>query len=395
MQKMILLALLLIVQAYQFAQASPDFSLQETVLETNIVRDREDANLFYIAPLGIELSKLDDGGPNLSLFISRYIGNRVREDSGTFEIRSTFRVRIRILQVGRDKHLAIENRLKQRFGRNVTLKPFSLSSIKANLVFSSLDDAGVTSHTNVEAEQYEEAAQGNTIWSERDLVLSFDTKTAELIEKQLASSSIGLSLAYDIETFGWRESLGEVDLDTTVSGDQSTLGDSAEVAQEIEDAIQSAALSHNVEEQVIVADAFPIIIDPQFVTSRLKRLDLDGSLPASYPSLSVYFFDLKNGLRTDLFRREVQIRAAGVAGNHTSYSAIYQASRANDYAVTVRFPYAVDLRQAYEWRILDILNSGQPVQGEWQAGKQWTGVLNVSGISALEPATQNSTESNF
>lgn len=367
------------------AFALPDLTKAIAVDNARVLGDHESSNTYYLVPKGLRIFKQVDGGPHLSLSLLQYVGSNAREDNGRFDIYSTFRIRIGLERHTSEERSVIQARLRQQLNRAVTLRDLPIDQLSANLVSSV---GGET--TLSQSRQFDEATSALTnlpvssAWSERDLVMSFEEDEAELLERLLKQKDAGLSLAYSIGSRVWR--LAEPELE----GDLPEFDNSVSPTSSIEeDLLGQAEHAPSASIEVIAADAIPIRVADEFLESRIKRYFLDGSLPASYPSLVVYYYDMRNGNAEGIFLRHVEIEAAGVSGGNTRYSAFFEAERPQDYAFTVRFPYAVNLREPYRWRASDVLQTGEMRLGPWTESDNWSTIINASGPLPPEPAQPN------
>lgn len=360
--------------------ALPDFGTQETVESVTLLRDREDASRFYAVPGGIVLRTLPDGGPDLAFTVARYSGSRVREDSGTVDVLSILRTGIVLDEPSAAALQSAETALELRERRSISIERLLPASVSARLIYAS---AG-TPEDIVADRAYDEAQGETTVWRERSIVLGFSTATAELLDRILTSQSAGLSIAWSMQAEGWgpEQITGGTSLVTT--GDTAPVTLSAEdLGEAVSDAIESEVPPQKPERIVFAAGAIPLRIAEELQPSRLIRYDIDAALPPSYPSLAVYCFTFKDALREDLWQRITEIEATGLTGAKTRAEASFSADAPRDYAETIRFRYAVDLRQPYRWRVRDTLASGEEQTSEWAVSDAWTAVIDVT--NALAP----------
>ncbi len=347
--------------------SAPDLSSALTFDDVTVLHDRENQNVFYLLPMSLGLAQVGDGGPHLYLSLTQYLGTNAREDSDVFELYASLRLRVLLNRADQQKRKDIQRQLRSRFNRHVELRDLPIDQVDAQLI------SGASGETPIEqARQFDQATAltSSSAWAERDLVMSYSPDQAEIIERILLQEDTGLSLSYRLMSKAWRTGESKVESSSSELNNEESFPESS---GDLNDSDQQPTL------QVIVADTFSIKLDPQYHDSRLRRYFLDGALPASYPSLAVYYFDMRNGLAGDIFLRQVQVEAVGVAGGTTRFSAFFEASRSNDYAATVRFPYAANLREPYRWRVIDVLLTGEMKTGPWVVGTDWNTVINASG----------------
>ena len=367
--------------------ALPDLSKKIELNNVQLLRDRKSENTYYLIPKGVRILERADGGPDLSLSLLQYVGSNAREDNGRFEIYSRFRIRIGLERHTSDERKTIEAQLGQRFNQTVNVRDLAVDQLNAHLVSSVGGESPIA-----QSWQFDEASGASTgapisaAWSERDLVMSFAADEAELLERLLRQKDAGLSLAYSVASKVWR--LAESEVDGNIEELSSAIESSTSI---IEGALLSDATAINSNEniEIVAADAIAIRVSDEFLESRIKRYFLDGSLPASYPSLAVYYYDMRNENADGIFLRHVEIEAAGVSGGSTRYSAFFESTRPQDYAVTVRFPYAVNLREPYRWRAIDVMQNGEMQVGSWVQSDNWSTVINASGPLQSQSAQPN------
>lgn len=353
------------------AWSAPDLNTALTFEQAKVLQDRENQNVFYLLPTSLGLAQVDDGGPHLFLSLTQYLGTNAREDSDVFELYASLRLRVVVNRADQQQRREVERQLASRFNRDIELRDLPLDQVDAQLI------SGASGETPIEqVRQFDQATEQtlSSSWTERDLVMSYSPDQAEIIERILLQGDTGLSLSYQLKSRAWRT--GESELESSSSGFNNEGG--------VEDGVLEPLDELNSDDQqptlqVVVADTLAIKLAPEYHESRLRRYFLDGALPASYPSLAVYYFDMRNGLAGDIFLRQVQVEAAGVAGGVTRFSAFFEASRSNDYAATVRFPYAANLSKPYRWRVIDVLQTGEMKTGPWVVGTDWNTVINASG----------------
>lgn len=369
------------------AIALPDLSKTIEVNNVKLLRDRDSENTYYLVPKGVRILERADGGPDLNLSLLQYIGSNAREDNGRFELYSTFRIRVGLERATQDERRVIETQLSQRFKKTIKVLDLTIDQVNAHLVSSVGGETPIAQSWQFdEASGTTSGAPISATWHQRDLVMSFAAHEAELLERILKQQDAGLSLSYSMASKAWR--IGESELEGNLPQLSEITGSSE---SEIEDELigEDDGSNSDAQIEIVAADAIPIQIADEFIESRIKRTYLDGSLPASYPSLAVYYFDMRNGNADGIFLRHVEVEAAGVSGGNTRYSAFFESTRPQDYAVTVRFPYAVNLREPYRWRAIDVLQNGEMQVGPWTQSDNWSTVINVSGPLNPDPAQTN------
>lgn len=378
----ILIAILVALVAFpHIARGAPDLATKEVVQGLTVVRDRENPRVFYFFPGEIEIARRDDGGPDLALTLARYTGTVVHGDQGTRSIRPTFYAKVRLLDHGPDAYRKAARELSTRQGVNVSLKPIPVAKLDAELVYARAAESGEEDRVVAGTGFFEPAdAEGNTssMWKERDVFLLLDPTTAQLVENQLKSGSVGLTLAYSFFSRAWS-------IDDS-PGELTTTGDRAAEAS-LEEALREATANATPQLSVIHSHAVPIVIPKRFRETRIRHYDIDTTYPPDYPSLIVYCFDFRDGGRNGLFEKTIEIEATGVAGGTTRYIARFGSNAPEVVAQTIRFRFAVDLRRPYRWRVEEIKMTGETVRGPWVTSQSWTEIVDASGpIAEARPA---------
>ncbi len=348
-----------------------------------VAQDHSQSDVFYFWPGAINLATRNaDGGPELALSLARYSGSVVRGDAGETSLRANLYLRLQMASVDSDLLDIVAARLQQDAGHSVTLRPMPINRLEASLLLPVLDTENLSQiDVNVIVESVDREAGRTPFWTERDMFIPLDAQTAELLEHQLRDGTLAMSLSYRFisRVYGSTQAAGELD----TSGND-------ELAEELDEAlaqIEAAAAAQTPVLVAIGANAVPIRLELNEYPDRIQRYDIDAALPPSYPSLSVYCYDFREQLRPDLFEKAVEIQAAGVAGGTTVYTTRFNAYQPDLYAQTVKFPFAVNLRQPYRWRTHEILLSGEQLSSDWQQGDSWVGIIDAS--SSAEQIEQN------
>jgi hypothetical protein len=110
----------------------------------------------------------------------------------------------------------------------------------------------------------------------------------------------------------------------------------------------------------------------------LERIDLDLGTPPDYPALRVYCFDFADELRDDLYLKEIEFDAVGVAGGRTGYRVSFSIEDPTETVRSIRFPFAADISEPYRFRVLEILLDGQMQLGEWQVRDNWAAIVDAT-----------------
>ncbi len=361
--RIVVLGFLMIVSAT--AGAYPDLGTQFSIGELTVIRDKESPNTFYYLPDDLVIPEREDGGPHLAFTVAVYTGRSVHGDQGERYVRSTFFSRLRRTQREPTAYDDALSSLQQQFGSRVILREIPLANVEARILYSDVD--GEQHHAGDGFLEPAAGGQGRTLWHERDVFLSFDNATAQILKRQLEEGSLGISLSYSFYAYAWLASDGD-----------GELTGSADIVDELTDTT-STEDAERPELIAIKSDAFPIRIGEAFRDSRIRLYHIDETMPPDYASLVVYCFDFRNEEREGLFEKVVLVEASGVAGGTTRHSAVFSSDSPDVYARTVRFPFAVDLRKPYRWRVEEILETGEFQSSRWRESETWADIIDASG----------------
>jgi hypothetical protein len=138
------------------------------------------------------------------------------------------------------------------------------------------------------------------------------------------------------------------------------------------------------------AGAVAIEVDAGRWPDIVRRIDNGASAPPGYAFLDVYCYDFNNELRPDLYEKDVEIDAEGVAGRRARLFAIFQKDAPDVYTRTLRFPVAVRLDRPYRYRVVEIAPDGTLKEGVWRVRESWAAHLDVTGEAAAPPETPRS-----
>ena len=124
---------------------------------------------------------------------------------------------------------------------------------------------------------------------------------------------------------------------------------------------------------VLLSDALPIPV------VSVQRFDLDIGLPAGYPALRVYCFDLQPEGH-GVFERAVEFDAQGAAGGRTVHQLAFTMDQPDVSVQMVHFPFAVDIRKPFRYRIRTTLLNGQQLLSDWQEKDNWAAIVDITGV---------------
>jgi len=379
----VILICLAILLSPQMSEALPDIEQQSVIDDVRVMKDRDLPATYYVVPNGLRLALANDNHPLLTLRVARYSGSRVREDSGLVEILSVLRVGVELDEPSTEQFQATKASLESQLGGPVELRRLPLSHMQAELVMNEIEETGPQPpELEVLRKYHEQSAetQITALWQRRDIVMGLAPLTAELTERMLQDGSGGLSLSWSLSALVEGAPRAITETQYTRTGDTSDESSAMLDPDEFEDVLDGILPDSEPQEQVVLAGTIPLVLEDEAKASRLIRYDIDALLPPSYPSLAAYCFDFDNNLREDLFERQVEIEASGIAGGTTRTFVNFSSQRPQDYAATVRFRFPVDLRQPYRWRPVDTLLTGEVIVGDWRESDAWTAIIDATSV---------------
>jgi hypothetical protein len=350
----------LAVLAVDPAVAGPDFGARHRVGGFEFAADSERPWLYYVFPPSFALAPESAAGGQL--FVTRYTGSAVHGDSGETFVRSL--LRFRVAAVPHDPALLEAARLElagETGQPGIALRPLPVAGIEATVVALGIDDEF---EQPLEGGFFERTGQAATVFEEREFVLPLASRTAQAFAAAHEAGGLVLSLAYTV----WTEALPP-----DQGGDLAT-GGSLEADDEAAPLEEAAAEAPSPVRLPALADTLPVPI------AGVERVDLDLGAPPDYPALRVYCFDFADALRDDLYLKEVEFDAAGVAGGRTGYRVSFSVEDPAETVRSIRFPFAADISQPYRFRVLEVLFDGRVQDGEWQVRDNWAAIIDATSI---------------
>ncbi len=373
-------AIVLLLAAPGGVGAKPVASPVHQVGDLRIIGDSDRDDRFYLLPGSMQLVTADDGGPDLKLFITRYVGSSVFGDSGDFEIESLLRFRVQLVQRVETHRDVLVDWLRTELGvRRPTVVALPISRIDSRVVYTPLD-------TEESSDDASEAlsvdgfldpighSPRRKFWQEREFVVSLDDHTAQLFWNQWRDDgALLLSLDYAF----W------ADLVMEEGGEIASEGEVPEELQDILDEQDEGIAGDGETERLtmVYADVLPVRVDGVAFPDRFERLDLNDSLPPTYPFLKVYCYDFRDQVDPELFEKSVEFVAQGVTGGETMKTVVFSIDDVDVRIQTVRFPFAVDLSQPYQYRVRQVYLSGEIAESEWETRDSWASIVDISQVT--------------
>ena len=336
--------------------------------------DHAKPDVFYYPPGRLRIARKRDGRPDLTFYQLRYTGSPERGDEGLFLTRSILGFRVIMEQASQEQLSRARAELRETSGR-VCLQPMPIRRIVAGLVLTRLDPGRPqgSGETTVMPNGEFESSEGATgasggFWTERYYSVELDDHTSNLVWDALHNQSVVMSFSYAFVAPG-------IPADEPLAELSGHPGAVAAVRRMLEE--QGEALAGN-ESIVVRADAFAIKVDPEYMSTVMKRFDVESRLPPAFRLFTVYCFDFADELRPDLYEKHVEIEAEGINGRWVRSDVYFRAAEPDLTAQRVRFHHVVRMDRPYQYRVVEIALDGRRVVGEWIERDSWKHVLDVT-----------------
>ncbi|WP_316013353.1 hypothetical protein [Roseobacter sp. HKCCA0434] len=347
------------------ALAEPDPARRTVAAGLVVMGDDADPDLWHAVP-AVALREAADGGPEVTFTIARYTGTAVTGDQGRAEIFSTLRAGLVLMPPDPAALAAAAAALSTRDPRRtVRVVPLRPTAVEAALLHGLDPIPAMSVHDEAPA-----------LWSERDVVLSFAPDQAELLEALLTGTGPALSLVWSLTGPAAPLPDAEITLTTTGTGPL----DPAQLAEAVTAAAGNWPETAGYE--TLAAGAQAISLTPDQQALRVTRHDLDAGAPPDYPVLTAYNFAFADGGADGIVERLVEVEATGLTGLPTRAEVLFAADRPDASALPIQFTYAVDLTQPYRWRVVDLAETGELIEGPWTTPDYWRAVVDVTNAPA-------------
>lgn len=389
-----------LLAAFDTVLAVPDLRTGRTAGPLTVYGDDLRADLFYYPPGELALATTSGSKPDLHFLQLRYTGNVSSGDSGTTISRSLLSFRIVMAGPTPAQVQAAKNALiAAGLGRNLELRPLPIRRMEAALVYApvthpaELSTASPLSTPAAEAspsptpapaqtlpaghfEQVEDASRedGNSYWTERIYTLSLDPQASQVFWETLQRGQVALSIAYAFYSIG----VGPDNPLEELSGSPELV---AELRRHIgaRRAADSAADGRRPPVYLVRAGATAITLEAQRWTELFRRIDVNQqNAPPGYALLDVYCYDFNNALRPDLYEKQVEIVAQGVAGRRVTLFAAFNRNQPDLYSRSLRFPVAVRMDRPLRYRVHEVDADGTERISAWQERASWTEMIDVT-----------------
>jgi hypothetical protein len=349
--------------------AKPLFASAEVISEHLVYRDSEKANKYYYLPEPIVIAETDDGRPDLSLLLTRYVGTAHQGDQGEWINRNLLTVRFRMKQTEKSDINAIKATLRSRGIRNAKVDSLPLYAVAASIQYTPIDSEtsiGLSGSGFATSDEADARAVAN--WRERAYLLSLGENDAELLVDALEQGQVLISFSYAyLARFDSRD---EADFNVT-GAEELVEGLAEQVAEIVPKTASNIAAAYS--------DAIALVLDPTVAEQHITKLDINESMPPGYAVLDIYCFDFQQDIIPGQYAKRVEIKATSPTGKTFTTALAFTNGDPEVYGQRLRVPYAVDFKRPYRYRVISVMKTGQQEEvTPWTERTRWAEVLDIT-----------------
>lgn len=357
-----------------FAQvnAQPNTSSKNVIDGLAVYGDISLPNVFYYAPLYMELVTDVDGQPDFKFVRMTHIGSRAR-GMEEWKQSSVIQFTIKPNRVQPNSFTEIKNKIKESYCSNckVKLVPLPIKKMEAALVYVDIDfENQKTLHSNY----FDEDSKGGGIWSSKTFTIRPDKYTSQYLWDAFKTNKGSLSVAYGI--WGYLK-----------NNDSVTYHFKG--PKELEDVLKSFNTKSEDSTQVVNyslvnAGAFQIDVNTKKWPKLMEEISFEATLSPRYGLVDVYCYDFNNETRPDLVGKIIEFEASGVGNGMVKTEIEFSINKPEIYAHAVKFEYAVKLNKPLKYRVIELFETGDIAEGDWQIKNNWTGIIDISSKGDFE-----------
>jgi hypothetical protein len=380
-RKVVWAALVVILGVGRVADARPDLRQGRVAGPLTVYPDDARPNLFYYAPGELAIAQNADGTPDVHFMHVRYTGNAASGDRGTVLLRSTLNLRV-VMAGPSPADIRAAQQALRAIGRQTSteLRPLPIRRLDSALVYTPVStDPGAVREapapTTIAAGHFDQPDKAKVpagaFWNERVYNLPLEAADAQLLDSAFKRGQVAMSVGYAF----YAEGIGADQPLTELTGSTELVGALRDRAQP-----PSATADTKTDPTIhlVRAGALAVTLDLSRWPQLVRRVDINDAIPPGYAALDVYCHDFVEGLRPELYEKQVQVEAQGVAGGQVMLTATFSRSQPDLSARSLRFPVAVRLDRPYRFRTVEIKQDGTSVSGAWQTAASWSAVLDVT-----------------
>lgn len=340
--------------------------------------DSDSPMTFYYGPGKLSVAADQDGQPEISFLQMRYMGTEATGDGGDFRTRSILSFKVGMDPVTGEKLAGLRSELRKAGKQVNLLKPLPMRKIETTLNYTPIvgsdeqpAEAKDTAAKPIGSGSLEKSETKDTTagyWTERVFTIAPDNFTSQALWDAFQTGKVMLSLTYSFYSDGIPPEEQKPVVESNLP---------VEVPAELQPKQESDSEKKR-DPRIVLTDTVAVTVDAKSYPSRFQRVDINESVPPGYAALSVYCYDFNNSIRPDLYLKAVEIEAVSVEGETVRNEATFTRASPDVYSATVKFRFAVSLKEPYKYRIRELTSDGKEKMKPWQAAKSWTGILDVT-----------------
>jgi hypothetical protein len=332
-----------------FVEASPNLQEGFQVENIRVFPDHANRNLYYFAPMNMELV-VKDGTPEFLYSLYRYLGRQETGDKGEFRVRGILSFEVKQVR-------AVEriNKIKEHLRKTnpaailrfVPIKEFQSKLIYKTVEVESEDaetsgevEGGVFKDSN-DVESQKKNREGN--WLKRHFTITLKPYTAELFWDNFEKDKLQLSLSYSWTVKG-------------VIPDNETQGEWEESTSDI-------------------ADTLPIQVSMPKYPALFRKIETWQEISMAHTNLLVLCYDFINEEESELYSISVEVKFKTLIGQDYVSKVRFNETDA-EYEKKIAFRLAKELDAGYQYRIKRIFKNGDIENTQWKHHNDW--VLDVT-----------------
>jgi hypothetical protein len=335
----------------------------------NPYRDSDKANKYYYLPEPITIAETEDGRPDLSLLLTRYVGTAHQGDQGKWINRNLLSVRFRMKQADPSDISAIKRILRSRGLKNVKVVSLPLYAVAASIQYTPVDsETSIGLDGKGFATTDEPDAQSVANWRERAYLLSLGENDAGLLVEALENGQVLISFSYAyLARFDDRDEVA------------FNAAGAVELVEGLSEQIDKIVPETTTNVATAYSNAIALVLDPAAAKQHITKLDINESMPPGYAVLDVYCFDFQQDLIPGQYAKRVEVEATSPTGKKFSSALAFTSSDPEVYGQRLRVPYAVDFKEPYRYRVISVMKTGQQEEVmPWTERTRWAEVLDIS-----------------
>ena|GEM_PF-2580324 len=351
--------LLLTAMAAGDLRASPDLQSAESIGNIKIFKDHQNPSLIYYFKAQKSLA-LQDGIPDFSYHLNRYMGTRLTEDSDEFRVRGVIRFKTVEAQPSLTYQQLLQQ-MRERFGPKTQLLAAPVANSYYKLVYeTATDDAVEPKETGEIAGNPMPEKKLGTVFGESSqrFTIGLSGHNADLFWQAFEKNKLILSLAYGSVIVG-------------VKRDENQQWLPAEYE---------------------IADTAPIQVSMNQFPMLFSKNELWQNREMAHSTITVMCYDFINVVKSYLHSVLVEVRFTTLRKQRYIEKVKFTAD-SDAYEVNVRFKLANNLQDGYEYRVTRMNQDGEKSFTDWMSTTQAVIDVSLDVDSVSATATETETES--